>query len=146
MANDPTPMTLGEARRLFTKLLFEWGGKMVAVGYQMEISEVTRGKVQAAVNGLSPTGKKMLADMLDRNGQHTLASLVQTAPTGIATSLHCDGLAADVLVIMPDGKLAATAEDYRPLGDAWKAMDPRCCWGGDFGDADHFSISYGGRK
>jgi len=68
---------------------------------------------------------------------------------GSKLSLHIDLLATD-LVIRKDGA-EVKEEDYKRCGEAWKQIDPRNCWGGDFvgitaGDFQHFSRSYGGRK
>lgn len=67
---------------------------------------------------------------------------------GIVHSLHLIRLAVD-LNLFRDGALLSTVEDYRPLGEYWKTLDPLCCWGGDFTtrpDADHFSITFQGVK
>lgn len=68
---------------------------------------------------------------------------------GSKVSLHIDRMAVDI-VIRKDGKEVGAA-DYKRCGEAWKAIDPRNCWGGDFkgktaGDFQHFSRGYGGRK
>src|ERR1700749_4246269 len=62
---------------------------------------------------------------------------------GIKNSLHLIKLAVD-FALFKDGDILETVEDYRPLGDYWKALDPLCCWGGYFSkpDADHFSITW----
>lgn len=68
--------------------------------------------------------------------------------SGIVHSLHLLRLAVD-LNLFRDGVLLETVEDYSPLGGFWKALDPLCCWGGDFvtrPDADHFSITWQGVK
>jgi len=61
---------------------------------------------------------------------------------GISRSLHIQGLAFDMNLILKDGTLAETIEDYRPLGNYWKTLHPENRWGGDFThprpDADHF--------
>ncbi len=64
---------------------------------------------------------------------------------GIAHSLHLIKLAVD-LALFKNGELLSTLEDYKPLGEYWKSLDPLCCWGGDFHspDADHFSITWQG--
>lgn len=68
--------------------------------------------------------------------------------SGIAHSLHLIKLAVD-LALFKDGALLSSVDDYRPLGEYWKTLDPLCCWGGDFTtrpDADHFSITWQGIK
>jgi hypothetical protein len=60
-------------------------------------------------------------------------------------SLHYIGLAGD-LNLYRDGKYLWRTPDHLPLGDKWKSMHPLCCWGGDFGDGNHYSIAHEGRK
>lgn len=65
---------------------------------------------------------------------------------GIVRSLHIKRLALDLNLIR-EGAMC-NLDDYVPLGEYWKSLDPLCCWGGDFQsrDARHFSLSYGGVK
>ena len=66
---------------------------------------------------------------------------------GIENSLHCDGLALD-LIVKKDGEILWTTPGYEELGEYWKTLDPLCCWGGDFEheDGGHISITHGGRR
>lgn len=66
---------------------------------------------------------------------------------GIKNSLHIIGLAVD-FELFKDGQYLTACEDYSFMGQFWKQLDPRCCWGGDFAsrDGDHFSITYQGVK
>lgn len=89
-------------------------------GYQLTWSETYRTPEQAMMNA--------------QNG------------SGITHSLHLIRLAVD-LNLFKDGQLLSSVEDYKPLGEFWKSLDPRCCWGGDFQslpDADHFSLTWNG--
>lgn len=66
----------------------------------------------------------------------------------IKRSLHCDRLAADLL-LFKNGIYLTASEDYTALGLAWEAMSDAiatCTWGGQFDDGNHFSIAYQGRK
>lgn len=66
----------------------------------------------------------------------------------IKRSLHCDRLAID-LNLFKDGILLTATEDYRPLGEWWEEQSDAVAtnaWGGRFGDGDHFSIPFQGRK
>ena len=36
-------------------------------------------------------------------------------------------------------------EVWYDLGTFWETLDPMCRWGGRFNDANHVSVSYGGR-
>jgi len=65
-------------------------------------------------------------------------------------SFHCLRCAQDINLIRTDGTLAQTKEEYQPMGDKWKSLDPMCEWGGDFSahsnspsDSDHFSYKEG---
>lgn len=69
-------------------------------------------------------------------------------------SLHHDALAGDLPMVWPDGRYG-TWEEYQPLGNFWKSLDPDCAWGGDFDlnmdgvkkdDANHFSLRFQGRR
>ena len=65
---------------------------------------------------------------------------------GIKTSLHTQRLAID-LNLFADGRLLTDTEDYRDLGEWWETeFAPLACWGGRFGDGNHFSFTHGGRK
>ena len=53
-------------------------------------------------------------------------------------SKHLDRLAID-LNLFVNGEYKTATEDYRPLGEFWKLLDPECVWGGDWGfDGNHF--------
>lgn len=114
-------MTLSEKQRLFGKyfnMLLTW---LLANGYEYIIEEVKRTQAQAEANAASGAG--------------------------ILHSLHLIKLAAD-LSIFKDNHLLQTVEQYKPIGDYWKSLNPLCCWGGDFHkpDADHFSLTHEGIK
>lgn len=68
--------------------------------------------------------------------------------TGIANSLHCDKLAADILLFAKNDAgvwvLLDKTESYTLAGEYWKKLAPRCRWGGDFHkrpDGNHFSYT-----
>jgi hypothetical protein len=67
---------------------------------------------------------------------------------GIVHSNHTIRLALDLLLDDADGNYLTDSSAYRPLGDWWKALDSRCCWGGDFSrpDGNHFSFIWQGVK
>ena len=60
-------------------------------------------------------------------------------------SLHFEGLAVDV-DLFKDGKYLITTEDHKVFGEFWKSLHSDCCWGGDFNDGNHYSVTFGGRK
>lgn len=64
-------------------------------------------------------------------------------------SLHYDRLASDF--VLYDGETGEPVYDgndsrWLRLGEFWKSLDPLCRWGGDFRDANHFSLTHGGRS
>jgi hypothetical protein len=64
-------------------------------------------------------------------------------------SLHYDRMASDfVLYDVTSGRPVNNGSDSRweKLGQFWKSLDPLARWGGDFNDANHFSLSHGGRS
>lgn len=50
---------------------------------------------------------------------------------GIANSLHCQKLAADVL-LFKDGVYLADGEHYRQFGDYWESLSVKNRYGGDW--------------
>ena len=64
-------------------------------------------------------------------------------------STHYDRMGSDfVLYDTVTGKPVYDGDDDRwlKLGEFWESLDPLCRWGGRFGDANHFSLSHGGRS
>jgi hypothetical protein len=62
-------------------------------------------------------------------------------------SLHYSRLAVDVNLFIQgkwieDGSHPA----WKQLGEFWEKLHPLCAWGGRFQDANHFSITHGGKK
>ena len=112
-----TPLSLREARCLFSQCLAELITWAIARGYQIAIDEVTNHQGTGHMKG----------------------------------SLHYEGLAAD-LNLYKDGVYLEKAEDHQSLGDQWKRIgqkyDAPLAWGGDFKsrDANHYSLSYGGKS
>lgn len=60
-------------------------------------------------------------------------------------SLHYDGLAVDI-DLTKNGKYLSGTEDHRRFGEVWERLHADCRWGGRWGDGNHYSITYGGRK
>ena len=58
-------------------------------------------------------------------------------------SLHYDRLAID-LNLFKDGKWLNKTKDHELLGAFWESIDGS--WGGHFGDGNHYSLEYRGRK
>lgn len=67
---------------------------------------------------------------------------------GIVTSLHTQRLAVDFNLFI-DGRYRSDSRDFEPLGLWWESQstpEATCCWGGRFGDGNHFSVGHDGRK
>lgn len=110
-------MTLGAKQRLFTRMVAELIKWAYDHDYELTFGEAYRTPEQAAQNAL--------------NGK------------GISNSLHCERLAID-LNLFKDGVYLTQTEHHRPLGEFWESMGGT--WGGRFGDGNHYSLAYGGRK
>jgi hypothetical protein len=116
-----------DKRIIFTRLLARLILRANEIGFQAVIDQTKRTSAEAEENA-----KKGV---------------------GISHSLHCDGLAGDLL-LYKDGKYLTNSEDYRDLGTFWKGLHPLARWGGDFRDAkgkakpdgNHFSIEHNGVK
>jgi hypothetical protein len=60
-------------------------------------------------------------------------------------SLHFEGLAWDI-DLTRDGVYLSSGVEHGPYGEFWEGLHPDCCWGGRFSDANHYSITYMGKK
>ena len=71
------------------------------------------------------------------------AALNAKSGSGIANSLHCEKLAIDINLFMPDGTYITDDRGHKDLGAWWKTNGPNYKWGGDFEkkDFNHYSIS-----
>lgn len=79
---------------------------------------------------------------------HAFRSPEEAKRLGFKKSLHTLKLAID-LNLFKDGKYLSSTESHRSLGVWWEdqsTSDYECCWGGRFGDGNHYSISHWGRK
>ena len=65
----------------------------------------------------------------------------------MTSSLHHSRLAID-LNLFVGGEFITNGENsaWIDLGAYWEALDPACRSGLHFGDANHFSVTFGGRK
>jgi hypothetical protein len=105
------------------------------------------------------TFARLLPRLLDRAHEMgfevTLGEILRSAEAasknakegdGIVNSLHCLKLAVD-LNLFKDGHYLARTADHRDLGEWWEAQttsEYRCCWGGRFGDGNHYSLEHNG--
>jgi len=90
-----------------------------ALGYELTFGEAWRTAEQAALNA--------------KKG------------SGISNSLHIDRLAID-LNLFRNGLYLTGTEAHRILGEWWEAQGTDYCWGGRFGDGNHYSITPDGKR
>lgn len=111
-------MNLGDKQRLFARLIAELIIKAYEMGYQVTLGEAYRTPYQA----------KQYAEQ----------------GIGIENSLHTQKLALDIN-LFKNGKYLNRNQDYEPIGEVWESMSGagyELCWGGRFGDGNHFSCSH----
>lgn len=111
--------TLRELRCAFTSLLPNLIRKAQELGFEVAAGEVQRDPRVAALNA--------------------------KAGTGIAQSVHLQGLAID-LHLYRAGQYQTQTEAHRALGNWWEAQHPKARWGGRWGDGNHYSFEWQGRK
>ena len=118
--------------------VLELSGVMSGIKIPVEASNDLR-EAQSQFAGILPilmlyigsTGLKMtLGDAWAREGH-------------MKRSLHYVRLAIDINLFR-DGVYLKDTEDYRKAGEFWEALGGS--WGGRWGDGDHFSLAWGGRK
>lgn len=121
-------MTLGEKQQRFMRLLPRLLDKAHDLGFAVAGGELERPPATATY--YASIGKGV------RNSLHTLR---------LAIDLHLfrdddgDGVA----------EYLNKTEDHRELGEWWESQsdaDVTCCWGGRFGDGNHYSIAHNGVK
>lgn len=115
-------MTLRQKQSVFVVLVADLIRHAAALDYDLTFGDAYRSPAEAA--RLAKAGK------------------------GIKASLHCQRLAID-LNLFKDGHFLTSTEAHRPLGEWWERQSTatyQCCWGGRFGDGNHYSIAHGGRK
>jgi hypothetical protein len=110
-------MKLGAKQELFASLIPDLFDFAIARGYGVRPKELLRTKEQAAIYA--------------------------AAGTGILNSLHCKGLAID-LVLTKSGVPLWLTKQYHELGEFWESLHELCSWGGRFGDGMHFSVMHRG--
>lgn len=113
-------MALLQKQHLFTRLVCELLTHLHEQGYEVTFGETWRPPETAYL--YSKEGK------------------------GIPNSLHCMRLAID-LNLWKDGEWLKRSEDYAAVGKFWESLssaEAKCCWGGAFGDGNHFSVEHNG--
>lgn len=59
-----------------------------------------------------------------------------------AASFHKKKLAID-LNLFKDGAFLHSTEHHRKFGEYWMNLDPKCSWGGNWNDGNHYSYGEG---
>ena len=75
-------------------------------------------------------------------------SVIEATRLGLQKSLHTKKLAID-FNLFKNGRWLRKTEDHEELGKFWESLSTdeyECCWGGRFGDGNHYSIKHGGVK
>ena len=113
-------MTLFETQAEFTALIPRLIDKAVELGFQVTLGDAYR---DPRVHG--KLGVKM--------------------GYGHSRSNHKNRLALD-FNLFRDGVFLQSTEDHRELGEWWETQHPLACWGGKFGDGNHYSFEWQGVK
>lgn len=110
------------------------------------LGEAYRSDEQAEINAIGPSLRERLADMIVGIPAFVAlaAKIRNNVGSGIRTSLHGDRLAIDLQLFDVLGNYQTEAKAYEPLGRYWESLGG--AWGGRFGDANHFSLEFGGRR
>lgn len=138
-------MILGEQQRLFTRLVGLWITEVYKRGFELSMGEAKRSDEQAIINAMGPAGRATLVSFLMRSYPDLAGAISNNVGSGIRNSLHELQLAED-FNLFKSGKYLSSTEDWREVGELWESMHPLARWGGRFGDGNHISLEYGGRK
>jgi hypothetical protein len=112
--------------------------------HPVTLGEAYRSDEQAEINAMGPANRVHAADLLALRFPDLATKIRNNVGSGIRTSLHGDRLAIDLQLFDVLGNYQTEAKAYEPLGRYWESLGGS--WGGRFGDANHFSLEFGGRK
>lgn len=59
-------------------------------------------------------------------------------------SFHYRKLAIDLNVFKPDGTYMTQTMQHEPFGTFWMSLHPKCIWGGNWGDGNHYQFGEDG--
>lgn len=142
-------MSRGEQQRLFFSLACQWGLAIQVLGYEATFGEARRTDEQAEINALGPALRNALVVLLRRVPmfEPLAKAIANNTGSGIRNSLHIDGLALDVNLFSAGTYQADGASPaWVAAGKLWESLHPLCRWGGRFGDGNHLSMEFEGRK
>jgi hypothetical protein len=132
-------LTLGQKQEIFAGLLPQLITRAYELGFRVRLKELLRAPEQAEYNA-THCGRCKKEEAFHAHAGHDFKAI------GIKNSLHCSGLALD-LVLFRKGKPLWASKHYQDLGEYWESLRPELCrWGGRFSDGGHFSITHGGRS
>lgn len=116
-------------------------------GFEATYDEAHRTDEQAALNALSLAQRERVALLTKGEFPALAAAIASSKGKGINHSVHRLRLAVD-LNLFKNGAFLEDVADYLPFGAWWKSTFAgyNARWGGDWGDADHFSFEYQGVK
>lgn len=138
---------LGTLQRKFTLATAKLIEHIYDSGFEATYDEAHRTDEQAAINTLTIAQRERVALLTKGEFPALAAAIAASKAKGINHSVHRLRLAVD-LNLFKDGHFLTDAADYLPFGAWWKSAfgQYNARWGGDWGDADHFSFEYGGVK
>jgi len=113
-------MKLGEAQRLFMRLLPRLVDYIHEQGYECTVGDAYR-------------------------DPRVFGEIGESMGYGHRRSGHKKRLAID-LNLFKDGVWLQKTEDHAPIGEWWKKQHELCRWGGDFQDGNHYSLEWEGIK
>ena len=114
-----SPKTVGEAQRLFARLLPRLLDKV------LEDHEYTMGDAFR--------DPRVFGEIGERRGY------------GHAFSAHKRKMAVDIN-LFKDGVYLSKTTDHQAIGEWWEQQHPLCRWGGRFEDGNHYSLEWEGYK
>ncbi len=112
-------------------------------GWELTWGEAKRTNEQAEINAMGFEGRSKLVQFIKDAFPILAGKIADNTGDGIRNSLHEQGLAVDLNFFI-EGELQRTVAAYAPLGRHWESKGGS--WGGNWGDADHFSLSPDGGK
>jgi len=131
-------LSVGQKQEIFAGLLPQLITRAYEMGFRVRLKELLRAPEQAEYYA-THCGRCKKEEVFHANEGHDFKAI------GIRNSLHCRGLAID-LVLFRDGKPLWATERYRKLGEFWEDLHDLTAWGGRFGDGGHFSFMHGGKR
>lgn len=139
--------TLGQKQERFALAVAQWVVAIYALGYRVRLGEVLRSDEQAEINALGTNGREKLAALIEGAFPALAAKVRNNTGSGIRNSLHEFKLALDANLFYAGQWISDGASPHWvKVGEMWEAAGADHYWGGRFGDGNHISIGYMGKK